>query len=342
VGAGWHARFRPPTWLRWGAGLIASLFVVEYLVVPQIAGARKALDVLGGVRPGYLVAGTVLEIASVVAYAALTRSVLPAASRPRLFTLLRIDTTTLGVSHMVPGGAATAGALRFRLLRDAGVSGPDAALGAAVQGVGSAVVLNVLLWIALVVSIPIRGVNVLYAVAAGCGAALIAAGALGVVLLTRGREWSVRLIRALPLPFVSSDSAERAVRTVAARLVELGRDRRMLLQAIGWATLNWVLDAAALWVFVQAYGYRVGLDGLVVSYGLANVVAVLPLTPGGLGLVEGVLVPTLVGFGAPRGIALLGVVSYRLVNFWLPIPAAALAWVSLRGGSRLPRRLPLR
>lgn len=338
--SGWRGRLRPPTWLRWGAGAIGCLFVLEYLVVPQIAGARKALEVLGGVRPGYLALGAVLEIASVLAYAGLTRSVLPPSGRPSLFTLLRIDTTTLGLSHLVPGGAATAGALRFKLLRDAGVSGSDAGLAAAVQGVGSAVVLNVLLWLGLVVSIPTRGGNVLYVIAAACGAALIAAGVAGIVLLTRGREWSVRVARAVAgkVPLLDPDTAERLLRTVAARLVELGRDRRLLAQALLWATLNWLLDAAALWVFVAAYGYRVGLDGLIVSFGLANVVAVLPLTPGGLGLVEGVLVPSLVGFGAPRGVALLGVVSYRLVNFWLPIPAAAAAYLSLRTGVRHPFR----
>jgi len=77
-----------------------------------------------------------------------------------------------------------------------------------------------------------------------------------------------------------------------------------------------------------------------VAYGLANVMAVLPITPGGLGVVEGVLVPTLVGFGSPRGIAILGVITYRLVNFWLPIPVGALAYLSLRvepGASRRRR-----
>jgi hypothetical protein len=111
----------------------------------------------------------------------------------------------------------------------------------------------------------------------------------------------------------------------------------MLVQAVLWATLNWLLDAAALWVFVAAYGFRLGLDGLIVSFGLANVVAALPVTPGGLGLVEGVLVPDDRRFGAPRSVALLGVVSYRLVNFWMPIPAAGLAYLSLRAESlRLP------
>jgi uncharacterized protein (TIRG00374 family) len=151
----------------------------------------------------------------------------------------------------------------------------------------------------------------------------------------------VRVVRAVVrrVPMISEDTAERFVRIAAARLVELSRDRAVLVQAVLWATLNWLLDAAALWVFISAYGFQLGLDGLIVSFGLANVVAALPLTPGGLGLVEGVLVPTIVGFGAPRGIAVLGVVSYRLVNFWLPIPAAGIAYVSLRGSSaRLPRK----
>jgi uncharacterized membrane protein YbhN (UPF0104 family) len=35
-------------------------------------------------------------------------------------------------------------------------------------------------------------------------------------------------------------------------------------------------------------------------------------------------------FGAPSAIAILGVISWRLVQFWLPIPAGAAAYVSLR------------
>ena len=66
------------------------------------------------------------------------------------------------------------------------------------------------------------------------------------------------------------------------------------------------------------------------SYALANVLAAIPLTPGGLGLVEGVLSSALVGFGSPSGVAILGVLAWRLVNFWLPIPVGALAYLSLR------------
>jgi hypothetical protein len=69
-----------------------------------------------------------------------------------------------------------------------------------------------------------------------------------------------------------------------------------------------------------------------VAYGLANILAVIPITPSGLGVVEGVLIPTLVGFHVTKTIAILGVLSYRLVNFWLPIPAGGACYLSLRFG----------
>ena len=42
------------------------------------------------------------------------------------------------------------------------------------------------------------------------------------------------------------------------------------------------------------------------------------------------MIAMLTFFGADRGTATLGVLSYRLVNFWLPIPAGAAAYVSLK------------
>lgn len=56
----------------------------------------------------------------------------------------------------------------------------------------------------------------------------------------------------------------------------------------------------------------------------------MPITPGGIGVVEGVLISTLLGFGVPGGIAVLGVVSWRLIQYWAPIPVAGLCYLSLR------------
>src|SRR4051794_9083362 len=315
---------------RVGFALVLVL-IVEYLVLPQIAGARKSISLVSHAQLGLIVAGVVLEVASILAYAMLTRSLLPRGQRPTLWRLLRIQLSTLAVSHVVPGGSAAGAGLSFRLLEEEGVDGPAAGFALALQSIGSAVVLNVLLWIGLVVSIPLRGFNPLYGTAAIVGIILIG-GFFGLVLLlTRGEARSAKILRAVArhVPFVREDSVHRAVHRGADQLRTLTSDRMLLLTAVGWAGANWLLDAGALWLFVAAFGERVPADALFVAYGLANVLAAIPITPGGLGVVEAVMTSTLVGFGTPRGIAVLGVIGYRLGKFLLPIPVGGLSFVSL-------------
>jgi putative heme transporter len=313
--------------------VLLLLLVLEYLVLPQIAGTRRALGLLSDVNLSYVLAGFALIAASLVAYTQLTRGVLPrGAAAPRFWTVLRIQLSTLAVSHVVPGGAAAGGGLGYRLLTAAGVSGPEAGFALATQSIGSAVVLNAILWLGLAVSIPIRGFNPLYVTAAIVGLLLVGGFSVAVVALTRGEERAANRLRRMArrIPFLDEQSVHRVVHRVAARLRTLTADRSLMLRTVAWAAANWLLDAAALWVFLLAFGYRASIDGLVVAYGLANVLAAIPITPGGLGVVEAVLTTTLVGFGATRGVALLGVIAYRLVNFWLPIPFGAAAYLSLR------------
>ena len=328
------ARSRLPRPLRRVVTGLVALIVLEYLVLPQVAGARHSLHLLASVSVIDLVAGVLLEAAAIGAYAKLTRAALPRAHRPTLSRLLRIDLSTMAASHIIPGGSAAGAGLGFRLLTEAGVSGTDAGFALATQGLGSALVLNVLLWLGLLVSIPRRGFNPLYGTAAVVGAVLIAAFALAVVSLTRGEERLARVVCRVAdrLPMLDGEGVSRVLQRVAQRLRLLGADPALLGRAALWATANWLLDAASLWVFVAAFGHRVALDGLIVAFGLANVLAAIPITPGGLGVVEAVLTSALVGFGTPRGAAVLGVVIYRLVNFWLPIPVGGLSYLSLKLG----------
>jgi uncharacterized protein (TIRG00374 family) len=320
--------------LRRIAMVLVGAVIVEYLVVPQIAGARKAVSLLGQVQPAWLVVGALLEAAAIASYAELTRTLLPPAGRPRYGVILRITLSTLGLSHVVPGGTAVGSSMGYRLLTQEGVRGTDAGFAIATEGIGSAVVLNMLLWLGLVISIPARGFDPRYGTAALLGSILLLGVGLAVVLLTKGEDHVAAVVCrfADKLPFLEGEGVARVLARVAVRLRALAADPHLLARAIGWASLNWVLDAASLWVFLAAFGHRMSLDGLIISYGLANVVAAIPITPGGLGVMETVLTASLVGFGAQRGVALLGVVSYRLVNFWLPIPLGALSYLSLRVG----------
>jgi hypothetical protein len=99
-----------------------------------------------------------------------------------------------------------------------------------------------------------------------------------------------------------------------------------------WATANWLLDAASLWVFLRAFGGSISADALIVAFGLANVLAAIPILPGGLGVVEATYITVLVGFGLPRKVVVPGIATYRSAQYLMPIALGALAYASLRVG----------
>lgn len=318
--------------------VIVVIFLGEYVVLPNFAKARHGFHLLQHLNVGIVLVAVLAEAGALVAYAELTRSVLTPIA-PLRSTTLRINLSTFALSHVLPTGSATGGALGYRLFLQAGVPGTTAAFGMGVQAIGSAVVLNVIFWISLFISIPLNGFNPLYGYAALAGVVLLAAFASTLVLLSRGdREADGWLMRAADrLPFVTAEQVATVTRNLADRVNVLLRHRSVLRLALQWAALNWLLDAFSLWCFLWAFGRVVNPVDLLVAFGLANILAVIPITPGGLGLIEGVLIPTLVGFHVPAEVASLGVLTYRLVNFWIPIPIGGASYLSLRVG---PWQLP--
>jgi uncharacterized protein (TIRG00374 family) len=308
--------------------------VVYFLVIPLIPDLRNALTDLNRVRPFFLILGVGLQLVCWFCYALLTRSALGDVGRQISPTrMFRIQMSTKALGNIVPGGSAAGSALGYRLLTLSGVSGPDAGFALATAGLGSAVVLNLIFWLALLVSIPLRGVNPLYVSAALAGLAIMAIVALLVIGLQHGQGRADMFLRwvAHKLRF-DGDRAAAALRQIGTRLEDLLADRQLLKRVVLWASLNWLLDAASLWVFLWAFDGTLDVDALLVAFGLANVAAVIPITPGGLGIVEGIYIPTIVGFGLTRQTATLGVATYRLAQFWFPILLGGLIYASLRVG----------
>lgn len=327
-----------------------TLFIVVlwFFVLPLIPGFRNAASELSRVNPILLVLGLCLQLAALFCYSMMTRGVLgPAGDHLSNMRLFRIQLSTRALSNVVPGGSAAGSALGYRLMTVSGVPGPDAGFALATVGLGSAVVLNVILWVALLVSIPLRGVNAVYGAAALVGLLLMGIAAFLVFGLMEGQGHAERILRSLARRLrLDEEKVARVVKHLASRMEELVADRPMLKRVVAWATANWLFDAASLWVFLRAFGGVVPLDGLLVAFGIANVMAVIPITPGGLGIVEWVYIPTLVGFGLTRSEATLGVISYRIAQFWFPIVLGGIMYLSLRIGpwsiERRERLRPLR
>ena len=100
---------------------------------------------------------------------------------------------------------------------------------------------------------------------------------------------------------------------------------------------GWGFDIAVLWVSFRAFGHSPPGAVLVMGYYVGQLANVLPF-PGGIGGVEGGMIGAFLLFGVQRQLAVLAVLAYRTISYWLPtIPGAIAYWRLLRRFTRQPR-----
>ena len=121
-----------------------------------------------------------------------------------------------------------------------------------------------------------------------------------------------------------ADTGLEKWRETLAQLESVSLGRRALGEAFGWSVFNWVADVACLAFAAYAAGGDASLPGLTVAYAAARAVGAIPLMPGGLLVVEAVLVPGLVSSGMTLPAAISAMLIYRMVS-WIFI--SAIGWV---------------
>ncbi len=247
------------------------------------------------------------------------------------------------VGRILPGGGATSTAFTASMLRRAGVdSGKAAAAFAASTGlqVGTALALPLLALPAIAGGAPVSH-------------SLVTAGYLGAAAI-------VLLVAAGAAAFAADTPLELAGRAVQQLLnatvrrrrhlvglpQELLDDRDFIRAALGerWraallaAAGNTGFDYLALVFALRSVGADPRPSLVLFAYAAAELLALIPFTPGGLGFVEAGLVGTLTlaGVAGPR--ALAATLLYRLVAYWTPIPAGGVAYLLFRRRYAVKRR----
>ena len=240
------------------------------------------------------------------------------------------------VGRLLPGGGATATAVSARLLGSAGVDKGNAA-----AGFSATAAMRLATTLALpVVALPaiLGGARVDHSLAT---AAYLGAVAFGLVLVVgalvmstdRPLELTGRVVQWLLNKTVRRRRSPMT--DLPRRLLEvrdfvrstLGTRRKTaLLTAVG--TIGF--DYLALLCALRAVGAEPQASLVLLAYTTAAVLALIPLTPGGLGFVEAGLVGTLKLAGVAASAALAATLLYRIVSFWLPLPAAVVASALLR------------
>lgn len=121
-----------------------------------------------------------------------------------------------------------------------------------------------------------------------------------------------------------ADHGSASVKSIIDQADAVDLSRRHLGSAFFWSLLNWVADIGCLWAAAAAVGAQHSIGGLAIAYVTGKVVAMVPVTPGGLGTVEVTLIGTLTAGGMPADLALATVFVYRVVSYFL---VAAAGWV---------------
>ena len=274
----------------------------------------------------------VFEIASFVCLWELDRIALRAKG---WFPVATAQLSGNAVGRIVPGGGAMSTAFAVAMLRRAGVdTGEAAAAFAASTGLQLATTLALPL-IALPAILAGAPISHSLATAAYLGVAvlmlLIGAGAVTfatdrpVELVGRYVQWSLNatIRRRRPVAGLPQDllSDRDFIRTTLGE-----RWRAAVLAAAG----NTGFDYLALLAALRAVGADPRPSLVLLAYTAGELLALIPFTPGGLGFVEAGLVGMLTLAGVPGPDALAATLLYRLVAYWLPLPAGGVAYLLFR------------
>jgi uncharacterized protein (TIRG00374 family) len=329
--------------VKWVRRALALVVLIAAVVAAstQTKQLERGASLLTHMRWGWLVVAIAFELASLVVFARLQRWLLHAGGvRLGFGALFEITLAGNSLAVTLPGGAVWAAAFAFEQLRRRGADRVLAEWVILVAGALSSFALFCILasgvWVAGSTG-PVASLRWL-AVALAVIPVLAGAVSLAVRYSSRARGVGASLVA----------WAERIVPRSgrAADLLRLfwSRVRRVRPGPIGWlvafalAMANWLCNCATLIACTLALGAPVHWRGVLVAYALAQISASLPITPGGIGVVEGSLTFALIAYGQDPTQAVAIVLLYRIVSFWGVVPLGWASWAYLGLQQRQGRR----
>jgi putative heme transporter len=304
--------------------IVLAAAVVALLVYAALRSRSllPSLTRLGHPDVGWLFAAVLAQVVSLAAYALVVRELLRAgAVTARISALLRATLGGIAMGASLPAGQVASAAYWYKQLRQEGAARSLTALamvGSMVAGVLS-----------------LAGLFVAGVAAAG-GDGPLAAARLPIL-----EGCAVVLALAVVCRRGTARGIARVLRRLAPGLPEEYAPGQRSLVAIGFlAVANWLFDCACLCAALAAVHASVPARSVLLAYTLSQLVASLPILPGGGGTVEATLVLTFAAFQHTSASVLAGVVLFRLISCWGLIPVGWLA-VVLERRPVLLRRAPL-
>ena len=303
-----------------------------YIVFPALLRVISAWPHLSSLAPAWLAVMVVTETVSFFCSLALQRLVLRIKG---WFAIITAGLTGNAVTNVLPGGDAVGASVQFQMLVTSGIDSVQAAGGLATSsllGVAGLFSLPIFVLPAIFGGLSVNS-GLLFAGILGIGGfvLIVATGAIvlrfdGILYkVGEGVQWVLNKIHRK-----KTASEDLSARLIAERdLVrkDLGKNWRMaVLLVAGRIGLDYICLLSALF----ATGARPNPSLVLLAYAATAVVALIPLTPGGLGIVEASLSGLLILAGVKPNSAALATLAYRLASYWIPIMAGSVSYFMFR------------
>jgi uncharacterized protein (TIRG00374 family) len=299
-----------------------------YLVLPAITEVLASWPSLRTLQPAWFALALLFQVAHFICTFALQRVAL---RTKRWFPVVTAALAGNAITDIVPAGDVPGAALQFRMLETAGLDAGVAIGGLtafSLLGIGSLLALPILTLPIIVFGAPISRGLVEVALL-GIAAFVLFAGFCAILLTTdRLLAWLGRVSQRVYNRFARHHPK---IEGLDNRLL---RERDTIMGVLGhhWKKAALLTSARlgsdflCLWAALRATGARPHPSLVLLAYTVTGILALVPLTPGGLGLVEAGLSGMLILAGVESSSAFLATLAYRLASYWLPLLAGPVAY----------------
>jgi len=315
---------------------LAVIIVIFWKVIPQIGSYSQAWDALQGMGWAAM-AGVVLTV--VVYLTSYGFPFMAATPGLRYWPSQQVNQAAFAISNGVPAGGALGLAVQFGMLASHGI--PPAAATSAITAVG--------IWSTFVsLGFPILGVAAL-SVSGQSGPTHAGTAVIGVAILIAAVVIFVLVMRSQPLAVRLGNLGNRLVRPLGRRFSKV-RDIDLVkpltafrasmfdLLRRRWAAITVAQVAVSATQFLILYVALRGIEGwdkagssiLVVfaAFAISQLGLMVPITPGGLGTVDAIMIGLLTSFGVEAGNATAADLVWRASSYVPQIIIGILALVS--------------
>jgi putative heme transporter len=336
-----HRWRRAWPWIQFFVGIALAALALWALAGrrDELAGVTRYLDHTNLL---WVAVGACAEAASFVAFALMQQRCLRAGDvsvTRRSMTGLTLAATAM--ANSIPAGPVVASVYAFRQYRRRGADDTLAGWTLVASLLAASISLALLAAVGVVVAGSAgHGFDLTGVTFAVLGATLF----VGVLFVQRDAfVWVLRRIVGASRRLLHVPRGDTGVATdrMIDRLTEVGLSPRGALEVLGWGLANWVADLSCLVCAFLAVGAPVPWRGIVLAYGAGQLAANLPITPGGLGVVEGSITIALSYFGGSEPGVVAAVLLYRILSFWVELPVgwgvwAWSAWSARRASTAAP------